>query len=91
MRGAEGSERVTGRNRSPAGPPYTTEMRIELNGQPKDLTGATTVAALLASLGLDRTACAVEVNARLVRKSEHPTHALADGDRVEVVTLVGGG
>jgi sulfur carrier protein len=49
------------------------------------------VAALLASLGLDKAPCAVEVNARLVRKSEHPTHALAAGDRVEVVTLVGGG
>jgi sulfur carrier protein len=49
------------------------------------------VAALLVSLGLDKAPCAVEVNARLVRKSEHPTHALAAGDRVEVVTLVGGG
>ena len=49
------------------------------------------MAALLASLGLDKAPCAVEVNARLVRKSEHPNHALAEGDRVEVVTLVGGG
>jgi sulfur carrier protein len=66
-------------------------VQIELNGQPKELTGATTVAALLASLGLDKAPCAVEVNARLVRKSEHAAHPLADGDRVEVVTLVGGG
>ncbi len=79
------------RNRSPCTPPYTARVQIELNGQPKELTGATTVAALLASLGLDKAPCAVEVNARLVRKSEHPNHALAEGDRVEVVTLVGGG
>ncbi len=79
------------RNRSPYAPPYTARVQIELNGQPKELTGATTVAALLASLGLDKAPCAVEVNARLVRKSEHPNHALAAGDRVEVVTLVGGG
>lgn len=79
------------RNRSPYTPPYTARVQIELNGQPKELTGATTVAALLASLGLDKAPCAVEVNARLVRKSEHPNHALAEGDRVEVVTLVGGG
>ena len=79
------------RNRSPYAPPYTARVQIELNGQPKELTGATTVAALLASLGLDKAPCAVEVNAQLVRKSEHPNHALAEGDRVEVVTLVGGG
>ena len=79
------------RNRSPYAAPYTARVQIELNGQPKELTGATTVAALLASLGLDKAPCAVEVNARLVRKPEHPNHALAEGDRVEVVTLVGGG
>ena len=66
-------------------------MRIELNGAPKDLDGTPTVADLVRHLGLERAACAVEVNARLVRKSEHATHALAQGDRVEVVTLVGGG
>ena len=66
-------------------------MRIELNGAPKDLDGTPTVADLVRHLGLERAACAVEVNARLVRKSEHATHPLAEGDRVEVVTLVGGG
>ena len=66
-------------------------MRIELNGSPRDVEQATTVAGLLRGLGLERAPCAVEVNARLVRKPEHPTHALAEGDRVEVVTLVGGG
>lgn len=66
-------------------------MRIELNGSPKELDGSPTVADLVRQLGLERAACAVEVNARLVRTSEHPTHALREGDRVEVVTLVGGG
>jgi sulfur carrier protein len=66
-------------------------MRIQLNGSPTDLDGAPTVADLVKRLGLERAACAVEVNARLVRKGEHAGHALAEGDRVEVVTLVGGG
>jgi thiamine biosynthesis protein ThiS len=66
-------------------------MRIELNGQHKELDGPTTVAQLLLTLGLERAPCAVEVNAQLVRKALHPNHALAEGDRVEVVTLVGGG
>jgi len=66
-------------------------MRIELNGQSKDLDGPSTVAELLRALGLERAPCAVEVNAQLVRKALHLSHALAEGDRVEVVTLVGGG
>jgi thiamine biosynthesis protein ThiS len=66
-------------------------MRIELNGQHKELAGPATVAQLLLTLGLERAPCAVEVNAKLVRKALHQTHALAEGDRVEVVTLVGGG
>jgi len=66
-------------------------MRIELNGSPRELPGPATVAELLRELGLDRSPCAVEVNSRLVRKPDHPAHALAEGDRVEVVTLVGGG
>ena len=36
-------------------------------------------------------AAAVEVNEALVPKREHPEHELADGDTVEIVTLVGGG
>lgn len=66
-------------------------MRIELNGSPREVNGPATVAELLRELGLDRSPCAVEVNARLVRKPDHATHLLAEGDRVEVVTLVGGG
>ena len=32
-----------------------------------------------------------EVNLELVPKAQHEQHVLADGDRVEIVTLVGGG
>ena len=71
--------------------PTIAPMRIELNGAPRDLDGSPTVADLVRTLGLERAACAVEVNARLVRKSEHAAHPLAEGDRVEIVTLVGGG
>ena len=66
-------------------------MRIQLNGSQKELDGTPTVADLVRGLGLERAACAVEVNAKLVRKGERAAHALAEGDRVEVVTLVGGG
>ncbi|MEM1165106.1 MAG: sulfur carrier protein ThiS [Planctomycetota bacterium] len=66
-------------------------MRIEVNGEALELAGDGTVAALLVHLGLDHSPAAVEVNRALVPKREHADRRLAEGDRVEVVTLVGGG
>ncbi len=66
-------------------------MRIVVNGTDRELQDAESVSDLLESIGLGSKACAVEVNRRLVRKADHPDHRLADGDIVEVVTLVGGG
>jgi sulfur carrier protein len=66
-------------------------MRVTVNDQPSDLPEASTVTDLLARLALPGTRVAVEVNRQLVRRAEHPTTPLHDGDRVEVVTLVGGG
>ncbi len=71
--------------------PYTFGMRLEINGESKDVGEVETVAQLLRTLGLDRAPCAVEVNARLVPKAQHPQQPLRAGDRVEIVTLVGGG
>jgi len=62
-----------------------------VNGE-KDSAGAgLTVAALLERRGLGERPCAVEVNRELVPKREHGERVLAEGDRVEIVTLVGGG
>jgi len=66
-------------------------MSITVNGEPRTLAAGTTVADLLEQLGLANRPCAVEVNRRLVSKPRHGEHALAPGDTVEIVTLVGGG
>jgi sulfur carrier protein len=66
-------------------------MNVIVNGEPRDVPQGTTIAALLIELKLDRLACAAEVNRRIVPKREHATHELAEGDRIELVTLVGGG
>jgi len=46
---------------------------------------------LLAELALAGKPVAVEVNRELVPRERQAAHRLADGDRVEIVTLVGGG
>ena len=65
-------------------------MRITVNGEQQDRS-ETTVAELIAALGLDPLLCAVEQNRQLVPRARHAETALADGDKLEIVTLVGGG
>jgi sulfur carrier protein len=66
-------------------------MQIELNGQPREIANGTTVAMLLDELELDPRSLAVERNRELVPRGEHAGALLAEGDCIEVVTLVGGG
>lgn len=62
-----------------------------VNNEPKELPEHTTVADLIALLGLSAGICAAEVEKKLVPKREHSERVLQDGERVEIVTLVGGG
>ncbi|MGP1271865.1 MAG: sulfur carrier protein ThiS [Phycisphaerales bacterium] len=66
-------------------------MQITVNGAAKEIPTGTTLADLIRLLGLDRAACAAEVNRSLVPKREHEQTALNEGDTIELVTLVGGG
>lgn len=65
-------------------------IEVKINGE-NQKTDATTVAALLESLGMAGQAVAVEVNQQVVRKKDHGQTELKPGDAVELVTLVGGG
>jgi len=64
---------------------------IELNGQPYLLPRRITVAELLAEVGIAERPVAVELNGQVVPKAEHGRRRLEPGDRVEIVTFVGGG
>jgi sulfur carrier protein len=66
-------------------------MRIEVNGEPREVSDGLTVADLLATLGVGQGPVAVERNALIVPRAEHGTTRLSDGDQVEVVQFVGGG
>jgi sulfur carrier protein len=66
-------------------------MQIYVNGQPRTAPEGTTLAQLLDELGLQARHVAVEINLELVPRAEHAQHRLMEGDRLEVVTLVGGG
>ena len=66
-------------------------MTIILNGEPHELVVPITVAALLQQLELEARNVAVEVNSDVVPRQRHAEVVLHDGDRLEIVTLVGGG
>lgn len=66
-------------------------MQILVNGSPREIPGSSTVAALLAELAVEPRYVAVEVNEELVPRARHAEWSLTEGDRLEVVTLVGGG
>jgi sulfur carrier protein len=64
---------------------------IVVNGETRSVPPGTTVAALIVELGLGDRRVAVERNRDVVPRAEHGTTKLAAGDRVELVTFVGGG
>jgi thiamine biosynthesis protein ThiS len=69
----------------------TSTVEITLNGQSRNVPVGSTVAQLLASLGVERGRVAVERNLEVVPKKTYDEVVLGAGDRVEVVTFVGGG
>jgi sulfur carrier protein len=66
-------------------------MRLLLNGEERDVADVVTIADLVASLGLDARKVAVERNLEIAPRSTYAETALADGDRIEIVTFIGGG
>lgn len=66
-------------------------MNVVVNGQPHELPERVTVAELLRRLELPERGVAVEVNLAIVPRSRHSECVLEEGDRLEVVSLVGGG
>jgi sulfur carrier protein len=66
-------------------------VKIFVNGIEREVAGQTTIAQLLAELEVTERHVAVEVNLELVPRAQHAKHQLHESDRLEVVTLVGGG
>ncbi len=66
-------------------------MNILVNGTRREVPDGITIAALLRELEITARHVAVEVNLQLVPKARHAEHLLREDDRMEVVTLVGGG
>jgi thiamine biosynthesis protein ThiS len=66
-------------------------LTILVNGDEREVADDTTVASLLRELGLDSRHVAVERNREIVARTCFEGSTLRRGDKLEIVTFVGGG
>lgn len=66
-------------------------MKISLNGEIKELDSNISLQDLVRSLNLACSRIAVEKNGNVISKEAFASTCISDGDRFEIITLVGGG
>ena len=64
---------------------------MTLNGDETDVAADATIGQVVDRVVRDRSRIAVERNREIVRKPDYDSTELAAGDRLEIVTFVGGG
>ena len=68
-----------------------TSIHIQVNGEPQTTPSGSTVAGLLTQLDIRSDRVAVEVNLQIVDRQNFERQSLQDGDRVEIISFIGGG
>jgi sulfur carrier protein len=66
-------------------------MQINVNGENKECSTETSVSKLLESLDIDHRYIAVELNHKIVPRTQFNERILQEDDSLEIVTFVGGG
>jgi sulfur carrier protein len=66
-------------------------LRVRVNGDDRAVPDGTTVADLVAALGLEPRGIAVAVGGEVVTRRRWQERTLAAGDQVEVLTIAQGG
>jgi thiazole synthase len=68
-----------------------TDVRITVNGEARIAGAGSSVAALIASMGVDPARVAIERNEEVVPRKTWSEARVQEGDRFEIVAFVGGG
>jgi sulfur carrier protein len=66
-------------------------VTVTVNGEPHVAAAGATALDIVSALGFEGRPVAVEVNERVVPRRQLGDCMLSSGDRLEIVTLVGGG
>ena len=67
------------------------EMKLQINGEPRDFAAPLSLATLLEQLGMKADRVAVELNRGIVPREQWDQTSLGEGDQLEIVHFVGGG
>jgi thiamine biosynthesis protein ThiS len=66
-------------------------MTLTVNGRPREVPAGCNLSRFLEAIGIDRRMVALAVNGEVVPRDRYEATSLTEGDRVEVVRMVGGG
>ena len=66
-------------------------MHVIVNGEPREVSPTTTLADLIAELGLPADGIAAAVDHTVVPRTQHADTPLTEGCRIEIIRAVGGG
>lgn len=66
-------------------------MKIQINGEARDVSHPLSLVALLEQLGMKADRVAVELNRQIVAREQWSQTSLREGDQLEIVHFVGGG
>ncbi len=66
-------------------------MQIQVNGVQRTAPNGLTIAGLLRELEVRPERVAVELNLEIVDRQEFERRTLQEGDRVEIISFIGGG
>lgn len=66
-------------------------IKIKLNNKDKDIEENSSISALIELLGLNPHSIVTEVNLNIIQKDKREDYILNDGDKVEIITFLGGG
>ncbi len=65
--------------------------KIQLNGDPYEISNGTNLNELLNRLKIQKNKVAIEVNGEIIEKSNYSNLILNKNDKVEIVKFIGGG
>jgi sulfur carrier protein len=68
-----------------------TSISVTINGKEVQLPAETSVSAYLASRDLNERLVVVELNGKILNRSDFPSVVFAPSDQIEIVHFVGGG
>ncbi|MBI4833682.1 MAG: sulfur carrier protein ThiS [Planctomycetes bacterium] len=66
-------------------------MNLIINGQQKEMPDNLTLSALLTELRINPLGVAVELNLKIIPKTDYAKTQLKENDKLEIISFVGGG